>query len=96
MKADRRELAGLCPSSNHSVRFPDGATLVAGSFQAFIGNFRPELFQLRRRRLAGVPFCIIRGPGHLRGSRLTIMLWKKTDLISTRFRAAVKRATEED
>jgi hypothetical protein len=33
----------------------------------------------------GVPFCIIRSPGHLGGSLLTIMLWKKTGLISPRF-----------
>jgi len=71
MKADRRELAGLCLSSNHSVRLPDGATLVASPFQAFIGNFRPELFQLRRCRFVGVPFCIIRGPGQSWGSLLT-------------------------
>jgi len=37
--------------SDHGVRLPDGATLVAGSFQTFIGNFRPELFQFRRCRL---------------------------------------------
>ena len=70
MKADRRELARLCLSSNHSVRLPDRATLVAGPFQAFIGNFRPELFQLRRCRLVGVPFCIIRSPGHLGASQI--------------------------
>ncbi len=58
-------------SSNHSVRLPDGATLVASPFQAFIGNFRPELFQLRRCRFVGVPFCIIRSPGQSWGSLLT-------------------------
>ena len=61
-----KELAGLRLPSDHGVRLPDGATLVAGSFQTFIGNFRPELFQFRRCRLAGVPFSIIFSPGHWR------------------------------
>jgi hypothetical protein len=37
-------LAGFCLSADHSVRFPNSTTLIAGSFQAFISNFRPELF----------------------------------------------------
>src|SRR6516164_2252512 len=61
-----KELDGLRLPSDHGVRLPDGATLVAGSFQTFIGNFRPELFQFRRCLLAGVPFSIIFSPGHWR------------------------------
>jgi len=58
-------LAGFCLSAHYSIRFPNGATLIAGSFQAFIGNFRPELFQLRRVRFTRVPISIIRSPRHL-------------------------------
>jgi hypothetical protein len=57
-------LAGFCLSADHSVRFPNSTTLIAGSFQAFISNFRPELFQLRRVRFVRVSFSIIRSPRH--------------------------------
>ena len=50
---------------DHSVCFPDGATFVAGSFQAFVGDFRPELFERARRRFVRVPFGVIRCPRHL-------------------------------
>ena len=63
-----KALTGLRLPSDDGVRLADGATLVAGSFQTFIGNFRPERFQFRRCRLAGVPFSIIFSPGHLGGS----------------------------
>jgi hypothetical protein len=66
--ADRHRLAGSCLSRNHSVGLPDGATLITVPFQAFIGHFRPELFQLRRCRLVSVTFRIISSPGHLGGS----------------------------
>ncbi len=41
------ELARLCLSSNDCVCLPDGATVIAVPFKAFIRNFCPELFQLR-------------------------------------------------
>jgi hypothetical protein len=50
---------------HHSVCFPDGAAFIAGSFQAFIGDFHPKLFKRSRRRLVGVPFGVIRCPRHL-------------------------------
>jgi hypothetical protein len=50
---------------DHSVRFPDSAAFVAGSFQGFIGDFRPKLSQRPRCRLVRVPFGIIRSPRHL-------------------------------
>jgi len=36
-------VAGFRTPRDHSVRFPDSAAFVAGSFQAFVGDFRPEL-----------------------------------------------------
>ena len=68
MKAESSGLAGWCLSSNHGVRLSDGATFIAIPFQTFIGNLRPEFFQLRGCRLVGVPFGIIGSPGHLDGS----------------------------
>ena len=56
-------VAGFRPR-NHSVRFPDRATFVAGSCQAFVGDFRPQLFQRSRCRLVRMPFGIIRSPRH--------------------------------
>jgi hypothetical protein len=53
-------LTGFGPPRDHSVRFPDSAAFVAGSFQAFVGDFCPELLQLRRCRLVRVPFGVIR------------------------------------
>jgi hypothetical protein len=50
---------------DHSVGFPDSTAFVARSFQGFIGDFRPKLFQRPRRRLVRVPFGIIRSPWHL-------------------------------
>jgi len=50
---------------DHSVRFSDSAAFVAGSFQGFVGDFRPELFQRRRCGLVRVPFGIIRSPRRL-------------------------------
>jgi len=64
----RARLARLCLSGDHRVCFPDSAALIARSFQAFIGNFRPELLQLCGCRFVGVPFSIIRSPWHLGGS----------------------------
>jgi len=69
----KRGLAGSCLSSNHSVRLPDGATLIAVPFQAFIGHLRPELFQLRGYRLVSVTFRIVSSPGHLGGSRFNAL-----------------------
>ena len=80
----KRELAGLCLSSNNSVRFPNGATLITVPFQAFIGDFRPELFQVRRCGLVSVLFRIISTPGHLGASSFNVL--EETDLISTKFR----------
>jgi hypothetical protein len=74
---DKRGLAGCCLSSNHSVRLPDGATLIAVPFQAFIGDLRPELFQLRRCRLVSVTFRIISSPGHLGGSSFDALKRKR-------------------
>jgi hypothetical protein len=50
--------------SNHGVRFPDGATLVAGSIQTFIGDFRPKLFQRRRCSFVRMLFGIVVSPRH--------------------------------
>ena len=36
-------LAGCCLPGDHGVRFPDRAAFIAGSLQAFIGDFRPKL-----------------------------------------------------
>lgn len=36
-------LAGCCLPRDHGVRFPDRAAFIAGSLQAFIGDFRPKL-----------------------------------------------------
>jgi hypothetical protein len=41
------ESARLCLSSDDRVRFADGPTLVAIPFKALIGDFCPELFQVR-------------------------------------------------
>ena len=61
-------LAGFCLPGDHSICFPDGAAFIAGSFQTFIGDFRPELLQLCGCRFVGVPFSIIRSPWHLERS----------------------------
>jgi hypothetical protein len=58
-------LARLCLPGDHSVCLPDGATLIARSFQAFIGNFRPQFLQLCGCRFVGMTFSIIRSPWHL-------------------------------
>jgi hypothetical protein len=50
---------------DHSVRLANGAAFIAGSFQGFIGDFRPQLLQLPRCRLARVSFGLIRSPRHL-------------------------------
>jgi hypothetical protein len=49
---------------DHSVRFPDSAPFVAGSFQAFVGDFRPQLFQRPRGRFVRMPFGVTRSPWH--------------------------------
>lgn len=49
---------------NYGICFSDGATFVACSFQRFVSNFRPKLFQFRGSRLARVPFSVIRSPWH--------------------------------
>jgi hypothetical protein len=53
--------------SDYDIRFPDRAAFVACSFQAFIGNFRPELLRLPRCRLMlmRAPFSVFRSPRHL-------------------------------
>lgn len=58
-------VAGLRLPRDHSVRFSYGAAFVAGSFQGFVCDFCPKLFQLRRCRLVRVPRGIIRCPRHL-------------------------------
>jgi len=58
--SDTPLLTGFGPPRNHSVRFPNSAAFVAGSFQAFVGDFCPELLQLPRCRLVRVPFGVIR------------------------------------
>jgi hypothetical protein len=58
-------MAGLRLPRDHGVRLPNCATFIARSFQGFIGDFRPQLLQLLRRRLVRVPFGLIRSPGHL-------------------------------
>ena len=54
-------VAGFCLPRDHGFRFPDRATFVAGSFQAFVGEFRPKLLQLPRcrfrRRLESTAFA---------------------------------------
>ena len=57
--------AGFRLTRDHSVRFPDRAPFVTGSLQAFVGDFRPKLFQRPRRGLVRVPFGVIRSPRHL-------------------------------
>jgi hypothetical protein len=54
---------------DHSVCFSDGATFVAGSFQAFVGDFRPKLFKHARRRFVRVPFGVIWCPRHFDHAR---------------------------
>jgi hypothetical protein len=67
--AVRSGMGALMPvsrlSGDHGVRFPNGAAFVAGSFQGFVGDFRPEFFQRWCFRLVRVPFGFIRGPWHL-------------------------------
>jgi hypothetical protein len=41
-------LAAFRLSRDHGVRFADGAGFVAGVFQAFVGDFRPKLFEFLR------------------------------------------------
>ena len=36
-------VAGFRTPRDNSVRFSDSAAFIAGSFQAFVGDFRPEL-----------------------------------------------------
>ena len=57
-------IPGRRPPRDHGVGFPDGAAFVAGSFQGFVGDFRPEFFERPRCRLVRVPFGIIRCPWH--------------------------------
>jgi hypothetical protein len=57
--------APLRLSRDHGIRFPNAAAFVAGSFQAFVGNFSPELLQLPRCRLVRMPFGVVRSPRHL-------------------------------
>ena len=52
-------------SADHSVRFPDGTTLVGRSFQSFVGNFRPQLPEGRGCRLVRVPFSVVWSPWHV-------------------------------
>jgi hypothetical protein len=42
-----------------SVCLPDSAAFVASPFQAFVGDFRPEFFQLPRGSPMCVPFGVI-------------------------------------
>ena len=57
-------MAGFSLPRDHGVGFTDSTTFVAVSLQAFVGDFRPKLFEFRRRRLVRVPFGFIRSPGH--------------------------------
>ena len=52
-------VAGFRLPRDHSVRFPDSAAFVASSFQAFVGDFRPELLECRCCRLVRVTFGIV-------------------------------------
>jgi len=45
-------LAVFCLPRDHGVCFSDHATFVAGSFEAFVGNFCPKLFQHHRLLIA--------------------------------------------
>src|SRR5438874_13118290 len=54
--------AGFCLSCDNGVRFPDCATLVAGSFKGFVGDLRPKLLQRPRGRLVRMPFGVVRSP----------------------------------
>jgi len=51
---------GILLPCDHRVGFPDSAAFVAGSFQAFVGDFCPEFLQLPRYCLVRVPFGVIR------------------------------------
>jgi len=55
----------VCLPCDDGIRFPDRAAFVAGSLQAFVGDFRPNLFQRPRCRLVRMPFGVIRSPRHL-------------------------------
>ncbi len=68
-------------SRDHGVRLSNSTPLIAVPFQAFIGDLRPELFQLRGCSFMGMSFRIVRGPGHLQTFFLTIMFCKETGLI---------------
>src|SRR5262245_58496022 len=61
---DLLTVAGFLLPRDDRVRFPDSAAFVARSFQTFVGDLSPELFQSQGCRLVRVPFCIIRGPRH--------------------------------
>ena len=58
-------LPGFHLSCDHSICFPDSATVIVGPFQAFVGDFRPEFFQLPRGSLTGMPFGVIGRSWHL-------------------------------
>ncbi len=57
--------AVFCVPRDHGVRFPDRAAFVASSFEAFVGDFCPKLFQRSRCRLVRMPFGVVRSPRHL-------------------------------
>jgi hypothetical protein len=57
---------------DYGIRLPDSAAFIAGSFQAFVGDLRPKLFQRPGRRLMRVPFGVISSPGHLQAPWLLI------------------------
>jgi len=58
-------LAVFCLPRDHGVCFSDHATFVAGSFEAFVGDFCPKLFQRPRCCFVRMPFGVVRSPRHL-------------------------------
>jgi hypothetical protein len=61
-------VAGVGLPRDNSVRFPDRSGFVAGSFQAFVGDFGPKLLQRPRCRLVRMSFGVVLSPRHLGGS----------------------------
>ncbi len=55
---------------DYRVRLSDSAALVASFFQAFIGDFRPQILQRRGACLVRVFFRVVRCPWHSELPRL--------------------------
>ncbi len=60
-----RPAAFRMPCGDDRIGFPDGARLVSGPFQPFVGDLRPELLQGCGRCLVRMSFGVVRCPGHL-------------------------------